>query len=156
MFYAVAWLFITITMTITRRKSQIYPVALAITLLIAAKANAQLCPAPSENKNLTGFAEQASFTAPAEKPSGQICINPMAAPAEPLQPAIATAANFGPALAQPALVDVSPRNFGPQAVVARNESTAPTQRQTDFVKKIMLTASQPTLAEASFQSLFAE
>jgi len=151
-FHALVVLFITITMTITRRKSQIYPVALAITLLIASKANAQLCPTAVESKNLSGFAEEASFAATVEKSSGQIHTNPVATPA----PAVAIAANFGPALAQPALADISPRNFAPQAVVAQNESAAPGQRQTDFVKKIMRTASQPTLAEASFQSLFAE
>jgi hypothetical protein len=143
-------------MPITRRKSQIYPVALAITLLIASKAKAQLCPTAVEAKNLSGFAEQASFAAPAEKTSGQIRISPVAMPLHSSQPAIATTANFGSASAQPALAEVSLRNFLPQAVVSRIEPMAVNRRQTDFVHELMLAAAQPMLAEASFQSLFVE
>jgi hypothetical protein len=154
--YALAVLFITITMHTSRRKSQIYPVALAITLLIASKAHAQLCLATAESKNLPAFAEQASLGAPPGKASGQIALNQAAMTSQPSQSTAATTADFGPALSPTASVEVSTGYSPPQVVVVQNVPGPSSRPQDNLVRKLVLAVSQPALAEAGFQSLFAD
>jgi hypothetical protein len=139
-------------MKTTRRKIQTYPVALAIALLIATSARAQLCPTAATTSGVAGFTEQTDIDTSSAKTSAQNPASLSSMIAQPMQVAKDVPAQFVPALS----AEASSASFLPQAAVTQNEPVASNRARDDVVHKLLLAASQPALAEASLQPMLAD
>jgi hypothetical protein len=138
-------------MKTTRRKLQIYPVAFAIAFLIATTGRAQLCPTPAAITS-----DVAGFSAPTEpSPSLANSSDPtlVGHSSTSIQPTQITSG----APEQIAAVRISESSpFPTPTVVAQKASLVSSQPRDDVVHKLLLAASQPALAEASLQPMFAD
>ena len=139
-------------MITTRRKLQIYPVAIAIALLIASSARAQLCPTAATNSGDAGFTVQPDIADSSAKASAQNPAGPSSMITQPVQVANDVPAHFAPA----PWPEVSSANSLPQTAPAQNAPETLNHARDDFVRKLLLAASQPALADASLQPMFAD
>jgi hypothetical protein len=139
-------------MKTTRRKFQIYPVALAIALLIATSARAQLCPTAATTSGATGFIEQTDPASSLAKASEQNPAGLSAMIAQPVPMTNDVQADFASVLA----TEASARNVLPKAAVAQNATVTSSRPSDDVVRQLLLATSQPALAEASLQPMFAD
>ena len=140
------------TMKTTRRKFQIYPVALAIALLIAASARAQLCPTAATTSGAAGFTEQIDLASSPVKTSEHALVGHSPMIEQPAQITSAAPADFSFVLT----AEASARNVLPQAAVAQNAPMTSSRPRDDVVHKLLLAASQPALVEVSLQPMFAD
>jgi hypothetical protein len=139
-------------MNTTRRKSQIYPVALAIALLIAASARAQLCPTAETTSGVAGFTEQTDIAESSAKTSAHDPASLASMIAQPMQVTKDAPLKFAAELS----METSSASFLPQATVAQNAPVTSTRPRDDVVHKLLLATCQPALAEAGLQPLFAD
>ncbi len=143
-------------MNTTRRKSSIYPVAIAITLMIASRAYAQLCPATAESTPNDGFAEQTglaeslAITTENSQISGSFLIE------QTPRTNVAEQAYCVTALTRENAVEASAQNVTTQPSFAHSTTEALSERQDDLIRKLLRVASQPMLAEANLQPMFAD
>jgi hypothetical protein len=139
-------------MKTTRRKFQIYPVALAIALLIATSARAQLCPTAATTSCPAGFTEQTDLASSLAKTSEQNPAGLSSMIAQPVQVTNDVPAHFASVLT----AEASSASFLPQAAVAQNAPVTSSRPRDDVVHQLLLATSQPALAEASLQLMFAD
>jgi hypothetical protein len=136
-------------MKTTRRKFPIYPVAFAIALLIANSARAQLCPTAETTAGIPGLAAQTE-TAPAlSKVSDPALAGHASFRAEPMQLVSDSRAKLESALKPEAFQAPATTHAIPTAISANQSSDV-------VVHKLLLAVSQPALAEASLQPMFAD
>jgi hypothetical protein len=136
-----------------RRKLQTYPVAFAVALLIATSARAQLCLTAATNSGDAGFTVQTDIAASSVKASAQNTAGPSSMIAQPVQVATNDVpAHFAPAL----LPEVASACSLPQPAAAQNTPETSNHARDDVVRELLLAASQPALAEASLQPMFAD
>ena len=139
-------------MKTTRRKFQIYPVALAIAFLIATSARAQLCPTAATTSGTAGFTEQTDPASSLAKTTEQALVGHSSMIAQPVQVTNDGPADFASVLA----TEASARNVLPQSAVAQNAPVTSSRPRDDVVRQLLLATSQPALAEASLQPMFAD
>ena len=141
-----------LTMKTTRRKSHTYPVALAIALLIAASARAQLCPTAETTSGVAGFTEQTDIATPSAKIRAHDPASLASMIAQPMQVTKDVPLNFAPVTS----METSSASFLPQATAAQNAPVTSARPRDDVVHKLLLAAFQPVLAEAGLQPMFAD
>jgi hypothetical protein len=135
-----------------RRKSPLYPVALAITLLIAARAHAQLCPALADHARATSVTERTaidSSLAPASERS-------QALPLTALEQKTRAAGDFASAQSPTVLAEAQFTNAVMHTVSAQRESQAASHPRDNIVHALLLAGFQPGLSEANLQPMFAD
>jgi len=139
-----------------RRKSQIYPVAFAISLLFACHARAQLCLTAAERSETARLTEQINLGTPPAKTSNLVNQDRLPA-ASQIAPSL-TVSTVTPRSAPPALVlaeDSSGKSLSPTTLT--QNTPAPSNRpQGDFVRSLVLASPQAASAEMGLQTRFAE
>ena len=140
-------------MNTIRRKFQTYPVALAIALLIATHARAQLCPARETTAGVSGLSEQpASAYSVAKVASDAVPTSRSSTSAALLQMQAAAPAGFSAAMSP----DLPAKAFLPQSIDAQSTRVAANRSRDEVVHKLLLASSQAAVAEVNLQPMFGD
>ena len=125
-------------MNLLRRKSQTYPVALAIISMIAAQARAQLCLSDAEKKPASELTAPTGLAALTTKP----------------QQTANASASLKLTLAPADSAEIAPITAAPQTTNATTENSS--RPQTDLMRSLLLAAALPARTEANLPFLFLE
>jgi hypothetical protein len=141
-------LFVFNHMPTYRRKSQIYPVALAIALCVASSARAQLCLTGAERTGVPVYANKTNAALMIESP----CLLELTP-----QQIAPVGLNFDSKFSQgTALPELMPTLAAPKARPVQSVSNIAIRSKNDITYKLLLAITQPKMADADLQLVFVD